>query len=59
MNKRFYFILSFFLLTIVAAPQPGNPSTVPLVGGLSLLIAAGAVFGVKKLYDSKKAQQDL
>jgi len=37
--------------------QPGNPETsVPLDGGISSLIAAGAAFGGKKVYDKKNTQ---
>lgn len=54
MNKTIY-IFIFFLVSIAAAAQPGNPSSpTPIDGGLSLLIAAGAGLGAKKLYDSKK-----
>ncbi len=57
MSKRFLFVLSFFLLAILASAQPGNPNTpVPLDGGVSFLVAAGAALGGKKLYDAKKAQ---
>ncbi len=53
------FLLGFFLLaaTVVNA-QPGNPggdpdNPVPITG-IEYLIAAGAAFGAKKLYDKKK-----
>jgi hypothetical protein len=51
-------ILSTLILTtlvLVAFAQPGNPNNpVPLDGGISLLIAAGAAFGAKKIYDARK-----
>lgn len=57
MKKHFILTASFVLLTAVAMAQPGNPNTpVPLDGGVSLLIAAGAALGGKKLYDAKKGQ---
>jgi hypothetical protein len=30
------------------------PCTIPLDGGISLLIAAGALYGGKKMYDNRK-----
>ena len=38
--------------------QPPFPSTnqVPIDGGLSLLLAAGAAYGAKKVYDFKNKQ---
>ena len=52
-------LTSLGLLTIVAVAyaQPGNPTNpIPLDGGISLLIAAGAAFGAKKIYDARKSQ---
>jgi hypothetical protein len=51
-----------FVLTLAVQGQgPGgdgdledNPDTVPIDGGLSLLLAAGAAYGGKKLYDQRK-----
>lgn len=55
--KRTVFISAFFLMAIAASAQPNNPSTpAPLDGGVSLLIAAGAGLGAKKLYDKRKAK---
>ncbi|WP_421877925.1 PID-CTERM protein-sorting domain-containing protein [Marinoscillum sp.] len=53
MNKRIiYSILSFaFMLPLMAQSAP--PAT-PIDGGLSLLLAAGGAYGVKKLYDKRK-----
>ena len=49
-----YFILSFvlFVLPSLVHAQPGftdDTNDVPLDGGLSLLLAAGVGYGVKKL----------
>ncbi len=55
-NKMKKLIPTLILLMIVtvAFAQPGNPTNpVPLDGGISLLIAAGAAFGAKKIYDSR------
>lgn len=45
-------------------PPPGGPSCwpppcVPIDGGISLLIAAGAIYGGRKLYFNKKNKQSL
>ena len=53
--KKFLPTLILSLLVIAAFAQPGNPTNpVPLDGGISLLIAAGAAFGAKKIYDARK-----
>ncbi len=41
------------LFTIPAFAQGGPPAT-PIDGGLSLLLAAGGAYGVKKLRDRRK-----
>jgi len=47
-------ILSFFALTRAFA-QPGPPpGGIPIDGGLSFFLAAGAVAGAKLLYDARK-----
>lgn len=35
--------------------QPGAPPATPIDGGLSLLLAGATAYGVKKIYDAKKA----
>ncbi|NVK28622.1 MAG: hypothetical protein HWE14_11295 [Flavobacteriia bacterium] len=53
--RRLVLLSGFFLLSILAAAQPGNPTTpAPIDGGISLLIAAGAGLGAKKVYDKRK-----
>ncbi len=41
-------------------PPPGcwPPPCIPIDGGVSLLIAAGALYGVKKSYDKFKSRRD-
>lgn len=52
--KKYLFILAIGA-SLGAFAQPGNPSSpTPIDGGLSLLIAAGAGLGAKKVYDSKR-----
>ena len=49
--------------TFIFAKIPGNgggsgPSGAPIDGGLSLLIGAGASYGIKKLYKNKAKKED-
>lgn len=47
-------------LALEAQPAKGNPgiSPTPIDGGISLLIAAGAALGGKKVYDNRKKRND-
>jgi hypothetical protein len=36
---------------------PGAPPAVPVDGGLSVLLAAGGAYGLKKLNDKKKGKE--
>jgi peptidoglycan/LPS O-acetylase OafA/YrhL len=61
MNKKVLVALAAIALTVVpmillaqGPPPPPPPQSVPVDGGLSLLVAAGAALGAKKLYDKKK-----
>lgn len=58
-------VIFVFLSTIAIAgpppPPPPNsgppcwpPPCIPIDGGITLLMAAGAAFGAKKIYDSRK-----
>lgn len=38
--------------------NPGDPSPIPVDGGVSLLLAAGAAYGIKKVRDSRKAKNE-
>ena len=42
------------LPVLVHAQDPGTGPDVPIDGGLSLLIAAGVGYGVKKIKDERK-----
>jgi hypothetical protein len=61
------FITSFTLCCVAAGPHPpptGGPACwpppcIPIDGGISLLIAAGAIYGGKKLYSKQKKQKSL
>jgi hypothetical protein len=41
----------------MATPNPPGPQIVPIDGGLSLLIAACAGVGAKKIYDVRKEKK--
>ena len=44
-----------FSLPLIIFAQPGNPGGgVPIDGGASLLLAAGAAYGIKKAKDYRK-----
>jgi hypothetical protein len=45
----------FTALLAQAPPPPPPPAAVPIDGGLSLLLAAGAGLGAKKAWDARKA----
>lgn len=56
---KYIYVKSILLITalmfvIPALAQPGAPPATPIDGGLSLLLAAGGIYGVKKLRDTYK-----
>ena len=56
--RHFLVTTLFFLLSVVCFAQPGDPGEDPDVplGGIELLIAAGAAFGARKwLHKNKKS----
>jgi hypothetical protein len=62
MFKKIIFVLvGFFILNFALAQGGGFPVTPPPVGapidgGLSLLLAAGAAYGAKKVYDFRNKE---
>lgn len=58
MTRKYFNIVIFFifLLTVenVFAPPPPPPPVTPIDGGIYLLLALGAVFGVKKIWKKDK-----
>jgi len=59
-RSKLFFLVSFLLVSIVGYAQPGDPggdpdNPVPITG-IEYLIAAGAAFGAKKLYDKRKSK---
>lgn len=56
----FALLVIFFMLPAITHAQPGfgdDVDDVPIDGGLSLLIAAGVGYGVKKIKQRKIAKQ--
>ena len=52
-------ILYISQFTVYAQADPGgDPDSAPIDGGLSLLIAGGVGYGVKKLKEKRKKQQE-
>jgi hypothetical protein len=54
MHQKIILTLSLFFIIGIALAQPPIPpptTQVPIDGGLSLLLAAGAAYGAKKVYD--------
>jgi hypothetical protein len=37
--------------------NPGDPSPIPVDGGISFLLASGAVYGIKKVRDLRKQKE--
>lgn len=64
MNKILRISLAIAALVVMSQvamaqpPPPANPAAVPIDGGLSLLLAAGAGFGAKKAWDARKAAKE-
>lgn len=46
-------LLGVFSAFVLLAQPPPPPAT-PIDGGLGLLLAGGAAFGIKKIYDARK-----
>jgi hypothetical protein len=62
MLKNIFFATGIFLASgmvnaIMATPTPPGPTVVPIDGGVSLLLAACAGYGAKKIYDTRKEKK--
>ncbi|WP_035758140.1 PID-CTERM protein-sorting domain-containing protein [Hugenholtzia roseola] len=65
MNKKFWISFAWALValtpSLLAQPGGGGPppvvTAVPIDGGVTFLLAAGAAYGAKKLYDYRKSQK--
>lgn len=47
-------LITALMFVIPAFAQPGAPPATPIDGGLSLLLAAGGIYGAKKIRDARK-----
>jgi len=48
-------LVSLFLVSsLCLRAQPDNPNNPTPLPGIALLVAAGAAFGAKRIYDTKK-----
>lgn len=55
MKNQYKFLLMFgALLMVTTAFAQGAPPATPIDGGLGLLLAGGAAYGVKKLRDHRR-----
>jgi hypothetical protein len=54
--KNQHIILSFIALFAICIPAmaQGAPPATPIDGGLTVLLAAGGAYGIKKLRDARK-----
>lgn len=53
--KKYFLTLAFFTLSVCAlSAQPDNPIAPTPLPGVALLVAAGAAYGAKKMYDKKE-----
>ncbi len=51
-------LLLFVFPQVCLAPPPmPGPPVIPIDGGISILLAAGAAYGSKKIYDSMKKRK--
>ena len=49
-------LLPILLCALPALAQPSAPPATPIDGGLSVLLAAGGVYGIKKIRDLRKSE---
>ncbi|WP_170148085.1 PID-CTERM protein-sorting domain-containing protein [Marinoscillum furvescens] len=52
--KTNYILSAIVLLISIPVLAQGAPPATPIDGGLSILLAAGGAYGVKKLIDRRK-----
>ena len=63
MKKPILYQLLFLMICMIVpmltfAQGPPDPNDIPIDGGLSLLLAAGVGYGVKKYRAGKKKEED-
>ena len=54
--KKLHISLTLILVALAVVPvmAQGAPPATPIDGGLSALLAAGGLYGIKKIRDSRK-----
>jgi hypothetical protein len=52
--KKYFLTLAFILSVCAISAQPSNPNNPTPLPGIALLVAAGAAYGAKKMYDQKE-----
>jgi hypothetical protein len=52
--KKYFLTLAFTLSVCALSAQPDNPNNPTPLPGIALLVAAGAAYGAKKMYDQKE-----
>ena len=53
-STRFIFTLLLSVSTLMLTAQPPTPPATPIDGGLGILLAGGALYGMKKIKDKRK-----
>lgn len=56
LGKSGFTILLLTTAVVAFAQGPPGPPATPIDGGLSLLLAGGAAYGIKKIRDYKKVK---
>ena len=54
MRIVFFIILIILFTSVLSQAQPTEPPFVPIDGGISYLIAAGILIGIRKLFIASK-----
>ena len=57
LKYRIVILVCCICLPMFTYAQPDPPNDTPIDGGLSLLLAAGAAYGVKKYRDNRKKRE--
>ncbi len=55
MTRKFSMTLLITLLVILPVAAQGGPPATPIDGGLSLLLAAGGIYALKKLKEHRRS----
>lgn len=54
MKTKYFLSFGLILLSMAAIAQPPPPPATPIDGGLGVLLAGGAIYGLKKLRGQRK-----